>query len=143
MQINRYAKQMNHGRPTRSKLLRTLPTLNYTLPLQQSLKDLVNHTQSSSKTPHAPTLADVDKIYDFLLQKLGSSDLNQFHQAPWSKSFFYSPNDQVPPIHNPVDLLNKAFRDVGAWVHTYASEVITVVANEELVESDDDVELDQ
>lgn len=128
---------MNHGRPSRSRLLRTLPSLNHTLPVQQSLKHLVSPSNRTQTTTIQGTEADVAKIKQFLLEKLQFPDMNELEEANWTKTAFYTPTTALPRMGNPIVKLNSAFTKVEEWVGLYGNGVITEVTDEELTEQED------
>lgn len=129
---------MNKGRPSRSKLTKSIPSLTHTLKLQQSLHLLQEHCRRGGINPMSENEHDINIVLQFLEQKLEISNLQLTRAANWRRRFFYNVGDTVPTFQNPVILLNESFGKVQDWVMNYAAEAISQVVEDELNYEEED-----
>lgn len=132
---------MNNKRPVASKVIKSVLSLNSTLPLQASLPHLTKYKQTTSPSPIYGTDDDVASILDLLKQKCSIPANPTPENTKWKPTIFYPANTPVPTFQNPVIKLNTAFQKVAEWVHKYSAEAINNVDDDELnnANSDDEV----
>ena len=97
----------------------TTPTLNFTLPIFQSLKQIVISRGDGTKKYQKDTVNDSVLIFNFISGKFGSSEAKSGKKSKYNCYFWEQDkkvviSDSTPSLH-----LNEAFETSHAYVSRY------------------------
>ena len=129
-----------------SKNPSTTPTLNFALPILQSLKQLVVSKEKGSKKYQKDTIADSDRIFNFIKGKFGTTRVEKKKKCDYN-CFFWESDTSVDLIaESPSARLNEAFVNSNVYVSKHYQKIIQDVDkfmeddNEESDEEESDEE---
>ena len=115
---------MNSKNPSAEKIANTSTSLNFSLPVQESLRKLANSQEDSGKHYERNTLPDARLLRDFLDEKLGNLPL-ELRKTRKFDCFFWNATYPAAYHFQPSDKMNTAFANVPIFVSRHLEAIIS------------------
>ena len=138
---------MNGTRPSEGRIEWTTKSLNFSLPIMQSIKQLANSAESMGKLYQKDTVRDSGLLFDEIRGKFGVWSEEVEMATDYDPNFYCLPADEVLACKSPSVQLNTSYTHVHAYIckqYTKIIEDIKVITSEDHVFDDNDAnELDE
>ena len=102
----------------------TTPTLNFTLPIFQSLKQMVISCGDGTKKYQKDTVSDGVLIFNFISGKFGSSEAESGKKSKYNCYFWEQDKKVVISGSTPSSCLNEAFETSHAYVSRHFDKIV-------------------
>lgn len=112
---------MNNERPSEGRISWTISSLNHTLPLQESMRILVNSKESEANIHVSGTLSDSQKIEREIRKRLPKTEAKLVKKVKWQHTWWYEGNLPDGRWERPSERLNKGFSKVIYYTERYLS----------------------
>jgi hypothetical protein len=106
---------MNSKNPSEERISWTTPTLNFALPILQSLKQLVVSREK---------VADSNRIFDFIKGKFGTTRVEKKKKCDYNCFFWESDKSVDLEAESPSARLNEAFVNSNVYVSRHYQKII-------------------
>ena len=116
---------MNSKHPSEARIEWTTKSLNFSLPIMQSLKQLANSTDLITKRYQKDTVKDSGLIYDALRAKFGVWDEEVTINCDYDPLFYNPDENAVEQSKSPSELLNTSYTHVHAYVRNTQKLLMT------------------
>ena len=114
---------MNSKHPSENRNEWTTRSLNFSLPIMQSIKQLVNTTESAAKPYQKDTLSNSELLYTSIRSKFGVWEEEVEMECDFDPFFFESDLNTPLSHESPSVLLNDAYMHVHAFVHKQFQQI--------------------
>ena len=115
---------MNGSHPSEEKIGWTTPTLNFTLPIFQSLKQMVILHGDGTKKYQKDTVSDSVLIFNFISGKFRSSEAERAKKSKYNCYFWEQDKKVVISDSTPSLCLNEAFETSHAYVSRHFDRIV-------------------
>ena len=115
---------MNRSHPSEERIGWTTPTLNFTLPIFQSLKQMVISHRDSTKKYQKDTVSDSELIFNFISGKFGSSEAERAKKSKYMCYFWEQDRGVEISGSTPSSHLNEAFQTSHAYVSRHFDRIV-------------------
>ena len=124
MQINYHVKSMNRLHLSEERIEWTTLTLNFTLPIFQSLKQIVILYEDGTKKYQKDTVSDSELIFNFISGKFGFSEAERGKKSKYNCYFWEQDKKVLISGSSPSFNLNKAFVTSHAYVSRHFDKIV-------------------
>ena len=115
---------MNGSHPSEERIGWTTPTLNFTLPIFQSLKQMVISRGDGTKKYQKDTVSDSELIFNFISGKFGFSEAERGKKSKYNCYFWEQDKKVVISGSTPSSRLNEAFETSHAYVSRHFDKFV-------------------
>ena len=136
---------MNSKHPSAERICWTTTSLNFSLPIQQSLHTLANSTEKAFKHYEEGTLADSQHLLAHIELKLSSILAESTKTRNFNSSFWNTDLDENS-LECPSVRMNEAFGNVTDYVRRHLSSIVHEFNNGDIIDvvaddSDNDIDI--
>ena len=107
---------MNSVNPSEGRVELTTESLNFTLDIQKSLRDLRNRRKDSSPKWIRGTIEDVDRLHAEIVRKLGDPARRLPARRRFAATHWYNIDTEFTQTTSTSDRAESAFEAVAEWV---------------------------
>ena len=115
---------MNGTRPSEGRIAWTTKSLNFSLPVLQSIKELANATDPTEQTYQKDTVRNSGLLFDVLRSKFGVWREEVSMHVDFDANFYRLPMDDKYDCESPSEVLNTAYTQVHAFVRKQYTKII-------------------
>ena len=102
----------------------TTPTLNFTLPIFQSLKQIVISCGDGTKKYKKDTVSESELIFNFISGKFGSSEAKRGKKSKYNCYFWEQDKEVAISGSTPSSHLNEVFETSHAYVSRHFDRIV-------------------
>ena len=124
LQVNLYLKRVNSNKPSEDRILWTATSLNFGLPILQSIRNMQISKKDNEKSYQRHTQQDSKVLSDFIVNKINFLPKHLSKKQVYNPYFWENDTRVLIVANSPSSRLNQHYTDANEYVEKHYNAIV-------------------